>query len=115
MFLCHSTCPTCRNTALHMAAWHSKSEIIDILLMNGVNVDKQDVNGYTALHFAAQHCIQGKIFTISKLLQGKARIDIKNRDGDTPLDLAARFGRRGQFVCEQISMFFDTHTHIPLL
>ena len=78
-----------------MAVWHSKSDVIDILVMNGIDVDKQNISGYTALHFAAQYCVQGKLFTVSKLLQAKAKIDIKNVDGDTALDLASRYDKRG--------------------
>lgn len=84
-----------RNTALHMAAWHSKSDIIDVLVMNGIDVDKQNINGCTALHLAVQHCVQGKLFTVSKLLQGRARIDIRSVDGDTALDFASRYDKRG--------------------
>ena len=96
LFMCPLSLPRlCRNTALHMAAWHSKSDIVDVLLLNGADINKRNYKGCTALHFAVQHCVQGKLLTVSKLLQGKARIDIKNLDGDTALDLAAQYDKKG--------------------
>ena len=78
-----------------MAAWQNKSDVVEVLVENGIDVNKRNAKGSTALHFASQFCVPGKLFTIARILQGNADPMIGNEDGDTALDLAARFDKRG--------------------
>jgi len=59
---------------------------------NPALVRRKDMNGYTALHWAAKH---GNLECV-KLLAGayKTEVNIKSNGGYTPLHLAAQFGRQ---------------------
>ena len=51
------------------------------------NVNKVDHSGNTALHFAAIH----NAIEVALELVAKAKVDARNKEGDTPLHLAARW------------------------
>ena len=74
-------------TALHRSAYHGPAEICDLLIKKApLLIDALD--GYyenSALHYAAQG---GKIEAVKVLLKHGAIIDLKNKSGKTPLDLA---------------------------
>lgn len=55
------------------------------LLKNGANPNEQDIEGSTALHFAAK---DNRIFIASLLIQNRADIMIKDNAGYTALDYA---------------------------
>ena len=40
----------CRNTALHFAAWHNRSDIVDLLLANGAKVSSRIVCMYVCVY-----------------------------------------------------------------
>ena len=85
--------------ALHYAARLGKTDVIDFLI-NDLNFDvnQQDNNGSSALHFlAAQRGTVGKIIaraiaTAKELLDHSADINIKDNQGMTPLHWAAKNG-----------------------
>ena len=51
----------------------------------GTDLDKEDINGYTALHFS---CEQGDSDIVAMLLTAGAELTHKNKKGYTPLDIA---------------------------
>ena len=55
---------------------------VEVLISQGTNLNEQDINGYTALHYAAQnyHLDIAKI-----LLKNHANVDICDQYGNTPL------------------------------
>jgi len=57
--------------------------------------DCMNEEGNTPLHYACQHCVPGKTFTINKLLQQDCGVLVPNKAGDSPFDLAVRFNKRG--------------------
>ncbi|KAF3911500.1 Ankyrin-2 [Dactylellina cionopaga] len=57
-----------------------------MLLKTGINVNQVDHNGDTALHYGAEF---GKTDYVVRLLQAGADASIKNKQGETPLDLAS--------------------------
>ncbi len=69
---------------IHAAAKKGSKEKITFLLKEGVNIDSQDENNNTALHYASFH---GYWQIIGFLIQKGASVNIKNSDGDTPLHL----------------------------
>ena len=71
-------------TPLHQASWNGHTEIVSLLLKNGANINVQDEKGYTPLHRAVS---EGYMETTSLLLKSGAK-NIKNRDGQLPVDLA---------------------------
>ncbi len=60
----------------------------------GINLNKKDVNGETALHFAAA---KNDPFAIKMLVKEGAEVDAINKVGDTPLHLAVKEGKASAF------------------
>ncbi|XP_051543614.1 arf-GAP with SH3 domain, ANK repeat and PH domain-containing protein 1-like isoform X5 [Myxocyprinus asiaticus] len=85
-------------TALHYAvrtADHTSLHLVDFLVQNSGNLDKQTEKGNTALHYC---CLYEKHECLKLLLRGKPATDITNQNGETALDVARRM-RIGQ--CEE--------------
>uniref|UniRef100_A0AAR2KCV7 ArfGAP with SH3 domain, ankyrin repeat and PH domain 1b n=1 Tax=Pygocentrus nattereri TaxID=42514 RepID=A0AAR2KCV7_PYGNA len=77
-------------TALHYAvrtADHTSLHLVDFLVQNSGNLDKQTERGNTALHYC---CIYDKHECLKLLLRGKPATDITNQNGETALDIARR-------------------------
>jgi ankyrin repeat protein len=72
-----------------------KIEAIALALDRGVDVNAIDVNGQTALHVAAG---QSSARIVTALLQYGATLEIRDKQGRTPLDVARGVGARGQPV-----------------
>ncbi|SEP23172.1 Ankyrin repeat-containing protein [Flavobacterium sp. CF108] len=68
-------------TAIINAALYNQTAIIKWLLEQGADINLQDKNGYTALHFSAQ---EGNIDSTMLLLENKANPNIKDIHGNTP-------------------------------
>lgn len=86
-----------RRTPLHYAAHTSKLNVIKLLLKNGANPNLRDEEGNTPLHFAAAR----GLFIVKPLVVAGARINVMNRNRETPRDIAA--SRRD----DQAVRFFD--------
>lgn len=71
-------------TALHYAAQNGHSEIVDLLLMLGANVNATTSYGNTPLH---QACIGDHVECVKLLLNAGARRDVINRDNYFPSDM----------------------------
>ena len=72
-----------RISVLQIAISHNEKEIINELLKAGANVNFQNHDGHTPLHYASN-----KPDIISILLKYKANPNIKDNNGDTPLHSA---------------------------
>ena len=70
-------------TALMIASNSGFSYLVEILLKNGADVNKEDLRGNTALHIACEQ--SGTIKTINILLDNGADINKRNRNGNTAL------------------------------
>ncbi len=91
-------------TALHhicLSSYKDNSELIPLLIQDGAQVNNQAQWLNTPLHTTLDtlsECKDGKykydveviVKKILFLLKGGASLDIKNRDGQTPLDIAAK-------------------------
>ncbi|KAL4095241.1 hypothetical protein PRIC1_008618 [Phytophthora ramorum] len=75
--------------ALYMAAQNESLEVLELLLINGANVDQQQGDGKTALHAA---CTWGRIEAARLLLAHEASIESRDNDGQSPLHCACRNG-----------------------
>lgn len=64
-------------------------EILKILVENGADIDKQDSNHRTALHFAADAPVGTSTEALRYLIVQGADVNVQDIDGNTPLIVAA--------------------------
>src|SRR5260370_41744778 len=74
------------NTALHVAAGNAWSDLVDLLIESGANVQARNIMGDTPLHTAAHY---SNTQAANALLTHGANINEHDNDGETPLMYAA--------------------------
>jgi len=72
-----------------------RASVISELILNGDEVNAQDVNGWSPLHFAAQ---EGDLEVAKILLNAGATIDLKDSNGNSPLWVAAMNSHQSEKV-----------------
>src|SRR6266404_566987 len=88
-------------TPLHTASWNGHCDIVEELCVHGANANARDNQLWTPLHLAS---MQGHLEIVKSLVcRRSAGITNTNEDGETPLDVASRFGRLeiARFLVEQ--------------
>ncbi|KAF4082487.1 hypothetical protein AMELA_G00151930 [Ameiurus melas] len=101
-------------TALHLALRivdRNSLHIVDFLVQNSGNLDKQTVKGNTALHYC---CLTDNSECLKLLLRSKASVTMTNEAGETPLDVAKRLKHT---LCEELLIQaqtgkFNVHVHV---
>ncbi|XP_026146759.1 arf-GAP with SH3 domain, ANK repeat and PH domain-containing protein 2b [Carassius auratus] len=101
-------------TALHLAVRmvdRNSLHIVDFIVQNSGNLDKQTSKGSTALHYC---CLTDNSECMKLLLRGKASVTITNDAGESPLDLAKRLRHT---KCEELltqaqTGKFNVHVHV---
>lgn len=73
-------------SALHVAAKNNKIDAIRLLIKSGIELNNQDNDGNTALHYAAQ--LGHKDIVNLLLSQDKIKIHLRNKLGSTPKEMA---------------------------
>ncbi|XP_050806662.1 arf-GAP with SH3 domain, ANK repeat and PH domain-containing protein 2 isoform X2 [Gopherus flavomarginatus] len=101
-------------TALHLAVRsvdRTSLHIVDFLMQNSGNLDKQTYKGSTALHYC---CLTDNVECLKLLLRGKASIEIANEAGETPLDIAKRLKHTHceELLMQALSGRFNSHVHV---
>uniref|UniRef100_A0A8D1CBX2 ArfGAP with SH3 domain, ankyrin repeat and PH domain 2 n=1 Tax=Sus scrofa TaxID=9823 RepID=A0A8D1CBX2_PIG len=101
-------------TALHLAVRsvdRTSLHIVDFLVQNSGNLDKQTGKGSTALHYC---CLTDSAECLKLLLRGKATISIANESGETPLDIARRLRHEHceELLTQALSGRFNSHVHV---
>lgn len=66
--------------------------ILKLLIKNKININHQDKYQNTALHYAVRYEYEKEFIRI--LLDNSAKVEIKNIQGETPLDIAVEKGRK---------------------
>jgi len=81
----------------HVAAYNGDLEHVKLLVEQGVvNINERDERGSTLAHKAAG---QGHIEVLRWLMENGATMDLTTQSGETPKDVARRFG---QLACLKI-------------
>ncbi|XP_043735080.1 arf-GAP with SH3 domain, ANK repeat and PH domain-containing protein 1 isoform X2 [Cervus elaphus] len=101
-------------TALHLAvrtADQTSLHLVDFLVQNCGNLDKQTALGNTALHYCS---VYSKPECLKLLLRSKPTVDVVNQAGETALDIAKRLKAT---QCEDLlsqakSGKFNPHVHV---
>ncbi len=75
--------------SLHVAAEESQLDTVELMLIDGVDIDARDEEGRTLLHWAARH---GHLDVIELLVNRQAALNIRDRSGQTPLQAAVARG-----------------------
>ncbi|XP_005630160.1 arf-GAP with SH3 domain, ANK repeat and PH domain-containing protein 2 isoform X5 [Canis lupus familiaris] len=101
-------------TALHLAVRsvdRTSLHIVDFLVQNSGNLDKQTGKGSTALHYC---CLTDNAECLKLLLRGKASIETANESGETPLDIAKRLRHEHceELLTQALSGRFNSHVHV---
>ncbi|XP_012924928.1 arf-GAP with SH3 domain, ANK repeat and PH domain-containing protein 2 isoform X1 [Heterocephalus glaber] len=101
-------------TALHLAVRsvdRTSLHIVDFLVQNSGNLDKQTSKGSTALHYC---CLTDNAECLKLLLRGKASIEIANESGETPLDIAKRLKHEHceELLTQALAGRFISHVHV---
>ena len=79
-------------TPLMHAVLQGKDTEVKQLIKSGVDINVQDNNGFSALHFAAQ---DNQLASLRLLVEAGALIDTPNKFGNTPLFIAT-FNSKGR-------------------
>lgn len=101
-------------TALHLAVRmvdRNSLHIVDFLVQNSGNLDKQTAKGSTALHYC---CLTDNSECMKLLLRGKASVTTTNDAGETPLDLAQRLRHTKcqELLTQAQTGKFNVHVHV---
>ncbi|KAM4706332.1 arf-GAP with SH3 domain, ANK repeat and PH domain-containing protein 1 isoform 2-T2 [Rhinophrynus dorsalis] len=101
-------------TALHFAvrtADQTSLPLVDFLVQNCGNLDKQTGKGNTALHYC---CIYNKPECLKLLLKGKPTIDIVNQLGESATDIAKRIkaAQCEELLCQAVAGKLNPHVHV---
>ncbi|XP_041101250.1 arf-GAP with SH3 domain, ANK repeat and PH domain-containing protein 1-like isoform X2 [Polyodon spathula] len=101
-------------TALHFSvrtADQTSLHLVDFLVQNSGNLDKQTGKGNTALHYC---CIYEKLDCLKLLLRGKPATDITNQNGETALDISRRLKNTQleEPLVQASAGKFNPHVHV---
>ncbi|XP_047404824.1 arf-GAP with SH3 domain, ANK repeat and PH domain-containing protein 1 isoform X7 [Sciurus carolinensis] len=101
-------------TALHLAvrtADQTSLHLVDFLVQNCGNLDKQTSLGNTVLHYCSMY---SKPECLKLLLRSKPTVDIVNQAGETALDIAKRLkaSQCEDLLSQAKSGKFNPHVHV---
>lgn len=74
-------------TGLHYAVIYDHEELVDLFIENGADINKSNIKGMTAIHFAAHN---GHLKLFKKLLKLGSNPFLKNEDNKMPYEIAEK-------------------------
>jgi ankyrin repeat protein len=77
------------NLPLHAAVAGNRTDMVQLLVADGSDINSRQHGGWTALHGAAAN---GNLAMVQFLIRNGAEIGARNEDGLTPLDMANEKG-----------------------
>jgi hypothetical protein len=77
-------------TPLMLAAFDGRTAAVNALVAAGADVHRSDIAGETALHYASG---KGHLDAARVLLDAGARMDVRNKDGNQPIDVVRALAR----------------------
>lgn len=87
---------------LQAAKENDAVKVRELLKRPGLNPDVTDITGWTALHFAMKN---GNELTVEDLAAAGADAHVKNRKGETPIDIATDLGNMA--IVKQFERIFN--------
>jgi ankyrin repeat protein len=98
-----------QRTSLIWAAFYNNTELLKWLIDNGANINHQDRNGFSALHFVAnENCFNASMI----LINNNAELELKDSNGNTPL-MNAIFNSNDDYKI--ITLFIDSGANLDNL
>lgn len=91
-------------TALHVACFHGRPKLVDLLILNRAKVNATDYSGATPLHYAA---LRGHQNALLLLLHAGSNINARDNDKNTPLHFASNNGHEG---CVKAMLYYSEHS-----
>ncbi len=90
-----------RLSAMSWGTLHGQTEVVQLLIENGVDVNIKSGDGATSLHSAA---FLGRVDVAKLLLENGADVKARNNDGATPVDVLSVDWETTAFVCGLIGI-----------
>ena len=98
-----STAPDAGLSVIHYAAGYNLPFLMNFAITHNAKMDKQDKDGFTALHFAV---LMGNKRMVCDLLANGALRDVKDLNGVSPVDLARIMEENTVFGRKEIMELF---------
>lgn len=90
---------TQKTTAIHLAARDGRSGILRYMSRNRVPFDVDAVTGHPRLRPLHVACLSGHLDVVEFLISSKVNVNVRDADGQLPIDYARRDGRLEIFKC----------------
>lgn len=83
-------CDNKKNTLLHLAIFNNDADIANYLILNSIDVNRENEDGNTPLHFSI---LYNRLGIFKHLIKSKVNINLVNKNLESPLMLAMRLDR----------------------
>lgn len=95
------------DTPLHLACRAAHKEIVELLILNGADVNAKNDYGRSPLHLAWREKGSARISQI--LIENGADINLKNNFGETPLSVAVAVGNK-----DMLNVLIKNNVKVPI-